>query len=86
MIINSRSKVAAAVLLALSSTTVLAADEEAKPAPPPGLPAGVDWTFNLDATWGAFGLMVVTGMLLFIPLAERKYCFNVPSKVKFLYS
>src|SRR5687767_12355112 len=52
---NPRSKVAAAVLLALSATPVLAADEEAKPTPPPGLPAGVDWTFNLDATYGAFG-------------------------------
>ena len=30
-------------------------EEEEKKAPPPGLPAGVDWTFNLDATFGAFG-------------------------------
>jgi hypothetical protein len=50
-----RSAVAAAVLLALSAAPVLAADEEAKPRPPPGLPAGVDWTFNLDATYGVFG-------------------------------
>src|SRR5687767_15505479 len=52
---NQRSKIAAAVLLALSTTPAVAAEEEAKPTPPPGLPAGVDWTFNLDATWGAFG-------------------------------
>ena len=55
MTINPRSKVAAAVLLALAATPALAADEEAKPAPPPGLPAGVDWTFSLNATFGAFG-------------------------------
>jgi hypothetical protein len=53
--LDHRSKIAAAVLLALSATPLSAADEEAKPAPPPGLPAGVDWTFNLDATFGAFG-------------------------------
>lgn len=52
---NPRRKVAAAVLLALAATPVLAAEEEAKPTPPPGLPAGVDWTFNLDATYGLFG-------------------------------
>ena len=52
---NPRSKVATAVLLALAATPVLAADEEAKPAPPPGLPANVDWTFSLNATFGAFG-------------------------------
>src|SRR6187549_2222863 len=52
--LNSRSKISAAVLLALAAAPALAEDE-AKPTPPPGLPAGVDWTFNLDATWGAFG-------------------------------
>ena len=53
---NPRSPVAAAVLLALSTTATFAAEEEeAKPAPPPGLPSGVDWTFNLDATYGVFG-------------------------------
>jgi hypothetical protein len=52
---NPRSQVAAAVLLALGTTATFAAEEEAKPAPPPGLPGGVDWTFNLDATYGAFG-------------------------------
>ena len=50
-----RNKVAAAVLLALTAVPALADDEETKPAPPPGLPAGVDWTFNLDATFGTFG-------------------------------
>jgi len=52
---TARSKVAAAVLLALTSATAFADDEEKKPAPPPGLPASVDWTFNLDATFGTFG-------------------------------
>jgi hypothetical protein len=47
--------VAAAVLLALATSAAGAAEEEAKPAPPPGLPSGIDWTFNLDATYGAFG-------------------------------
>ena len=52
---SARSKVAAAVLLALSTVPALADDEETKPTPPPGLPAGADWTFNLDATFGTFG-------------------------------
>ena len=52
---TARSKVAAAVLLALAAVPALADDEEAKPTPPPGLPAGVDWKFNLDATFGTFG-------------------------------
>src|SRR5882672_2305971 len=52
---NQRSKVAAAILLALSSVPAFAADEEEKPTPPPGLPPGVDWTFNFNATFGAFG-------------------------------
>jgi hypothetical protein len=51
-----RSRIAGAVMLALAAAPALAADEEeAKPTPPPGLPAGVDWTFNLDATYGLFG-------------------------------
>ena len=33
----------------------VAAEEEEKPVAPPGLPAGFDWSFNFDATWGAFG-------------------------------
>ena len=52
---TARSKVAAAILLALSTVPALADDEETKPTPPPGLPAGADWTFNLDATFGTFG-------------------------------
>jgi hypothetical protein len=52
---SPRNKIAAAILLALGSVPALAEEEEKKPAPPPGLPAGVDWTFNLDATFGAFG-------------------------------
>lgn len=43
----------AAFLLALSTTAAYAA-EEAK-VTPPGLPGGVDWTFNFDASVGAFG-------------------------------
>ncbi len=50
----NRKSVAAAVLLALATAPAFGADEE-KPAPPPGLPAGLDWTFNFDATFGAFG-------------------------------
>lgn len=52
--LDTRSRISAAVLLALATAPAFAEDE-AKPAPPPGLPAGVDWTFNLDATYGAFG-------------------------------
>ena len=51
---NVRSKISAAVLLALAAAPAFAEDE-AKPTPPPGLPAGVDWTFNLDAGYGVFG-------------------------------
>jgi alginate export protein len=50
----TRNRVTAAVLLALATVPAIAEDE-AKPTPPPGLPAGVDWTFNLDATYGIFG-------------------------------
>ena len=32
-----------------------AAQDEEKPIAPPGLPAGFDWSFNFDATWGVFG-------------------------------
>jgi alginate export protein len=47
---NPKTLVAAAVL-ALLATPALG-QEGAKP---PGLPEGVDWTFNFDATLGAFG-------------------------------
>lgn len=43
----------AAFLLALSSTLVYAEDD--KTWAPPGFPSEVDWTFNLDASIGAFG-------------------------------
>jgi hypothetical protein len=52
--IHARSRISAAVLLALAAAPAFAEDAP-KPAPPPGLPAGVDWTFNLDAGYGVFG-------------------------------
>lgn len=48
-----KKMLAVAILCALSPATVFA--EEEKPWSPPGLPAGIDWTFNFDATWGVFG-------------------------------
>jgi len=42
-----------AILLALAAAPVVAQDE-APSVTPPGLPTGVDWTFNFDATMGAF--------------------------------
>lgn len=42
-------------LLAACASMPLAAQDEAKPFSPPGLPAGLDWEFNFDATWGVFG-------------------------------
>jgi hypothetical protein len=47
-----RTALASAVLLALAAA---AAHAEDKPAPPPGLPGGIDWTFNFDAAAGMFG-------------------------------
>jgi alginate export protein len=56
---NRRSvRLRSALTLALLATGIgsaLAAEDEAKPPPPPGLPAGLDWSFNFDATWGVFG-------------------------------
>lgn len=49
----SRKALAVAILGALAAAAAYA--EEEKPWSPPGLPAGIDWTFNLDATWGVFG-------------------------------
>ena len=48
---------AAAVALALAAAPAIGEEPEAEaePAPPPGLPAGLDWTFNFDASIGAFG-------------------------------
>jgi hypothetical protein len=42
---------ATAILVALSA----AARAEDKPFAPPGLPGGIDWVFNFDAAFGAFG-------------------------------
>jgi hypothetical protein len=38
----------------------------------------------LPATWSAFGVMIVTGSFLFIPFAERKYCFNSSFQIKLI--
>jgi hypothetical protein len=38
----------------------------------------------LPSTWGAFGVMIVTGTLLFTPFAARKYCYNPAFQVKLL--
>jgi len=54
----SRNAIAAGILLALSSGPVLAEDPEVKvekESTVPGLPAGLNWTFNFDATLGTFG-------------------------------
>lgn len=53
-----RNALAAGILLALGIMPVLA--EEAAPSPAeettlPGLPAGLDWSFNFDASAGTFG-------------------------------
>ena len=45
----------AIVLALLAAGTASAAEEEAKATVPPGLPAGLDWEFNFDASWGVFG-------------------------------
>ena len=45
---------ALAIAAACISLPAAAQDEE-KPIAPPGLPAGFDWSFNFDATWGVFG-------------------------------
>ena len=45
---------ALAIAAACISLPAAAQDEE-KPVAPPGLPAGFDWSFNFDATWGVFG-------------------------------
>jgi Alginate export len=49
-----KSRVLTATMLALIATTASAAEEETG-YKVPGLPSAVDWTFNLDATWGFFG-------------------------------
>ena len=52
---GSRTTLAAAMLLALSAAPAFAEEPEATDVKPPGLPAGVEWKFNFDATWGTFG-------------------------------
>jgi hypothetical protein len=61
------SRGAIVVVCALSAASAAAQDQPPSPAPPPapveeetrstGLPAGLDWTFNFDASGGAFGFM-----------------------------
>jgi hypothetical protein len=46
---------AAAISLALAAATAVGEEPEPAAAPPPGLPTGLDWTFNFDASIGAFG-------------------------------
>jgi len=36
----------------------------------------------IPATWGAFGIMILTGVLLFLPIANRKYCTNISFQTK----
>lgn len=38
----------------------------------------------LPTTWGAFGVMILTGIVLFAPYAARKYCYNPSFQVKLL--
>jgi len=49
------SALAAAITLALATAPARAEEPEPATPSPPGLPAGLDWTFNFDATVGAFG-------------------------------
>jgi hypothetical protein len=46
---------AAVTSLVLAAAPACAEEPEAATPSPPGLPAGIDWTFNFDATVGAFG-------------------------------
>jgi hypothetical protein len=41
--------------ICLPAATQAQEKEEEKKTVPPGLPAGLDWSFNFDATWGVFG-------------------------------
>jgi hypothetical protein len=38
----------------------------------------------LPSTWGAFGVMILTGTLLFTPFAARKYCYNPAFQTKLI--
>jgi hypothetical protein len=58
----NRNAIAAGILLALAAGPVLGEEQAAAPAVQaeaeptlPGLPAGIKWTFNFDATAGTFG-------------------------------
>jgi len=51
----NQKALAAAILLALTAAPAFGAEEKAASSSLPGLPAGLDWTFNFDATVGAFG-------------------------------
>ncbi len=50
-----KNALSATVLLALGTTTAYGADEAEDTWSPPGLPSGLTWTFNFDATAGWFG-------------------------------
>jgi len=38
----------------------------------------------LPATWSAFGLMILTGTMLFVSEPQTKYCFNPAFRIKLL--
>lgn len=46
---------AGALGIMLTAATAFGQEQEQEPAPDLGLPAGAEWTFNFDATWGSFG-------------------------------
>jgi hypothetical protein len=50
----NRRDLALALIAACIALPAVAQDEEPKTVPP-GLPAGLDWSFNFDASWGMFG-------------------------------
>lgn len=50
-----RGLFAAIALSVMPAWSALAADAEEATFKPPGLPAALDWSFNFDASWGAFG-------------------------------
>lgn len=53
---EGRTRLLAALALSLSPTwCVFAADAEETTFKPPGFPEALDWSFNFDASWGAFG-------------------------------
>ncbi len=49
----NRKALAAATLLTFCAAPAFS--DESVAVKPPGLPAAIDWNFNFDATWGAFG-------------------------------